>query len=72
MKKTHNDSCKGCYATNPDNINLLCVYLFHFKTNQNRKCPCSNCLVKVVCADSCSELAQTIRIKYKNWGSKDE
>lgn len=72
MKKTHNNFCKGCSAVDPDNINLPCMYLFCFKTNQDRKCPCSNCLVKVMCRESCSELSHIVRKKYRESEDKNE
>jgi len=58
MKKTHKNSCKGCSSMNSDDLELPCIYLSYFKTNQNGECPCSNCLVKVVCEEACEDLTQ--------------
>ena len=62
MKKSENKDltkdCKGCLSMDPSDLKLPCIYMSYFKTNQNGKCPCSNCLVKVVCEEACEDLMQ--------------
>jgi hypothetical protein len=55
MKKI-NQLCQGCivYTNTVDEREITCTATkFNFPENL---CPCSNCIIKVVCQESCSKL----------------
>lgn len=43
--------CNGCYAANPDEVEIICSLQPEYN---NHICPCSTCLIKGVC-DSTDE-----------------
>ena len=49
MEKSINKHCKGC-TINPESSPLECLV---DKSNENGECPCSICLIKMVCAEEC-------------------
>ena len=44
------DYCKGCTIYNPEDDNDQCNYA---STNNEGACPCSHCIVKVICWEMC-------------------
>ncbi len=52
-------NCDGCFTLINLNGYLSCSYFFN---NKDGSCPCTNCLVKVICEEACSN--------YKKWGVK--
>lgn len=47
IEETKNENCKGCLAF--DNIDGRCsLGIIH-----TDKCPCHNCLIKVMCTENC-------------------
>lgn len=47
-----NDYCKGCYSYYLRNYRHHCSYL---RYNPNAECPCSICIIKVMCTTPCSD-----------------
>jgi len=41
-------NCEGCASKCDINLRV-------FNNKENRICPCTNCLIKMVCEDSCKE-----------------
>ena len=52
MKPNKDINCIGCNGVN--DICRISWYVIH--TNIIERCPCENCLVKVMCVDACDEL----------------
>lgn len=54
------NQCKGCLTYNTNPIHEMCLY----KRQENKHCPCYECLVKGVCLNSC-EIYSTINYSYR-------
>lgn len=66
MKKI-NKECEGC------SINSICILKtsrLDSKTNENIKCPCMNCLLKVMCSVICKEYKDYVTIRTTKWISE--
>ncbi len=48
-----NNNCKGCFSL--DRKMLLNCSFNSKNMNIDGECPCTNCLVKVICFNSCKE-----------------
>lgn len=49
------DYCKGCYS----NVASMCDhYCSYTKYSPNAECPCSECIVKVMCNDPCDKFEE--------------
>ena len=47
-------NCDGC-SDSDENIHFnICELIFY---NKNGSCPCTNCIVKMMCSDSCDKFA---------------
>jgi len=51
------DNCKGCRSNNYvlDDITFISDRCRYNRSNDEGKCPCTECIVKVMCNDPCRE-----------------
>ncbi len=62
--------CKGCATHLAQNENHHdCPY---YKDNQDSSCPCSNCLVKMMCGDPCDDYETWIDSVQGGTGIKEQ
>ena len=47
-----NDHCVGCISYIASKYDLYCLYS---RYSTNGECPCSECVIKVMCKDPCNE-----------------
>ena len=69
-----NSPCSGCDSFNTTYNDYLGDYIepcFHIPYNENGDCPCTNCLIKVMCGQECDTwVAWTYENKGKKYNEK--
>jgi len=60
--KEYEEECRGCKGCGPSSI--TCPLKPHFIDNQGNKiiCPCSTCLIKMICVSSCDKIQEYIAL----------
>lgn len=46
------DACDGCRGSNPSDI-IVCYARRDYRNNDD--CPCGNCIIKVLCRETCPD-----------------
>ena len=58
--------CKGCGSKIHAYTGAKCLFLDRNEDNEDGRCPCTRCIVKGMCKDSCQTFEKVSRERHHN------